>query len=533
MIEKKTQALVQRMRAFLQSCSEWQSTPRLGRACGDAQSHLQGRAIPTATNQTRVRDTLCQERSVGPILFCRDWHDGRLQLACLLAILEGAPTPVLSADGKRIEGEHLHSRVGYRLVRYEFSLGLDAATGYRLDECWYPVNARWDHDLRLAFVACNGQEHDDRNRLVDERNALWQRLVEQHSRAPLQLLLHGGDQLYADEMLQIHPAVRAWAKHDRHYDGSTAALPELREKLQNYLFERYLELYSQSGVAWLMARVPSLAIWDDHDICDGWGSRPAAQLDSPVGQVVFQVAREQFLLFQMAAAPENLPAMCPDRRGDTLSWRVQFPGLRILAPDLRSERRPDRVMGERGWSVLRSMLSKPENEQVLVLSSVPALGPRLSWVESILMLLPQAQKYEDDLRDQWQSRAHRREWRAFLRALLEARNSKGTRLSVLSGEIHLATRGTIDAASGHLHQLVSSGIAHPPPPWVYARALGALARLGGSPLRGHPIRLLPLPGRRETYTAQRNYLVLERRSGRWCAWWELEHDGATPALSLD
>lgn len=489
--------------------------------------------MATSTNQIRVRDSLCRTRCVGPLLFCRDWRDARLHLACLLAIPEREEPPDLSAEGQSVGAELLHHRAGYRVVRYQFTLTAGAASGYRLGHSWYPVNAQWQGDLRLAFVACNGQEHDDRNRVTDERNALWRRLAEQHSRAPLQLLLHGGDQLYADDMLGIHPAVRAWSKHDRHYAGETAVLPELEELLRDYLFERYLELYSQSPLAWLMARVPSLAIWDDHDICDGWGSRPPAQLDAPVGRLVFRVARELFVLFQMAAPADDLPSMCPDRGGDTLSWCVRFPGLRVIAPDLRSERRPDRVMGDRGWSVLRSMLATPAAEHLLVLSSVPALGPRLSWIESVLTLLPRAQKYEDDLRDQWQSHAHRREWRSFLTALLKAHDSEGARVSVLSGEIHLATRGTIEAASGHLHQLVASGIAHPPPPRAYARALGALAWLGESPLPDHPIRLWPLPGRREIYTAQRNYLLLERRDRRWRAWWELEHDGPTPALPLD
>ena len=304
-------------------------------------------------------------RYVGPLLFCRGWREGRLHLACLLAIPESEQAPELSADGQPVEAELLHHRAGYRVVRYQFTLTAGAASGYRLGDDWYPVNAEWQGDLRLAFVACNGQEHDDRNRLTDERNALWQRLAEQHSQAPLQLLLHGGDQLYADDMLRIHPAVRAWAKHDRHYDGTAAVLPELEEMLRDYLFERYLELYSQSPIAWPMAQVPSLAIWDDHDICDGWGSRPASQLDAPVGRLVFGVARELYLLFQMAAPTDDLPSMCPDRGKDTLSWCVRFPGLRVVVPDLRSERRPDRVIGERGWSVLRSMLATPGGRDCL------------------------------------------------------------------------------------------------------------------------------------------------------------------------
>ena len=78
----------------------------------------------------------------------------------------------------------------------------------------------------------------------------------------------------------------------------------------------------------------------------------------------------------------------------------------------------------------------------------------------------------------------------------------------------------------------ASGIAHPAPPAAYATGLGLLATLGEDPLPDRPIRLRPLPGRRWIYTAERNYLVLERASGAWSAVWELETGGRTPALQI-
>src|SRR3546814_356030 len=209
-----------------------------------------------------------------------------------------------------------------------------------------------------------------------------------------------------------------------------------------------------------------------------------------------------------------------------------LPIFDIIAPDLRSERRRHLVMGERGWKVLREALGRAQPGRILLLSSVPALGPRLSWVEAAMQLTVRLEKYEDDLRDQWQSRSHRAEWRRLLELLIEVHTRGATPVTVLSGEIHLATRGTLETAAGPLHQLVASGITHPAPPRAYAAALGLLARFGSSPLPDHPIRLHPVPGRRAVYTAQRNYLVLERRDGRWLATWELEQDGPTEPLAL-
>src|SRR3546814_35519 len=114
-------------------------------------------------------------------------------------------------------------------------------------------------------------------------------------------------------------------------------------------------------------------------------------------------------------------------------------------------------MGDSGWQMLRDALAEARSGRVLLLSSVPALGPRLSWVEAVMSVTPRMEKYEDDLRDQWQSHAHREEWRRFLRLLIETHTRDTTPVTVLSGEIHLATRGTMDTPEGPLHQLVASG----------------------------------------------------------------------------
>ena len=171
--------------------------------------------------------------------------------------------------------------------------------------------------------------------------------------------------------------------------------------------------------------------------------------------------------------------------------------------------------------------------RTLVLSSVPLLGPRLSILEALMVAVPSMQKYEDDLRDQWQSRAHRAQWQRMLRLVRDLARADGQNLTVISGEIHLATRAAMDLGEGlRIDQLVASGIAHRAPPVAWARILGALAQLGDAPLAGHPIRIGRLPGQRRRYVAERNYLVLDRRSSRWSAAWELEFSGLTTDLAL-
>lgn len=96
----------------------------------------------------------------------------------------------------------------------------------------------------------------------------------------------------------------------------------------------------------------------------------------------------------------------------------------------------------------------------------------------------------------------------------------------------------LHGVAGPLHQLVASGVAHPPPPRDLCSGPGGpggpgvAGESGRDAGAGAPRAAGALHGRRGIYTAERNYLVLERRQGAWRAWWELEDSGGTPALPL-
>src|SRR6056297_3583863 len=462
----------------------------------------------------------------GPVLMMQGWQEGRVTLAALLIRPEGETPGPLSAPGGEVAPERLAAAGGLVAWRHVFALPDDRPSSYPVEGVRHEVGSDLRGDLRIGYVSCNGEEHGDDARDPRERNAMWSRLAQRDAAARLNLLLHGGDQIYADEVTRAHPLTAEWPAHVPEAPAE-ADLATAKEAVRAELFRRYTRLYAMPGFAELAARVPSLAMWDDHDICDGWGSLPGGVCDGPVGRALFDAAREAFLVFQQGVSP----AAGGDTAG-SLGWRLDLPGVALLAPDLRSERRRDRVMGPQGWARMDRWTDDPAlPERVLLMSSVPLLGPRLSLLERVIRLSSRTAKYEDDLRDQWQSRAHRAEWRRLLTVLGDHTERTGP-VTLLSGEIHLATRGEMRLGDRVLHQLIASGISHPPPPRGFARALGALSALGEAPLPHRPITLHPLPGQRRVYAAQRNYLLLFRRGGAWSAAWELESQGRTPPLAL-
>ena len=468
----------------------------------------------------------------GPILFLDDIGASGAQLSALfIAAGRARPEPVRTVDGVHA-AERLADYDHATVWRARFHLPADRPSSYQWSGESYDVAGDLRGDMRIAYVSCNGEEIGDLEREGSERNAMWARLREDHRSAPFSLLLHGGDQVYADQVTEGHPLSEDWPEHIPK-DPSRADLADLRHHLRERFLERYTGLYRAPEFAWIAARVPSLMQWDDHDICDGWGSLPRSKTYSPVGQTLFEVARESFLTFQHASADGDLPRRFHDPSGLHLGWSVRTAGLRILAPDMRSERTRRAIMGEGGWAMMRAEAAAPVQGHTFLMSSVPLLGPRLSLLEALMVAVPKMQKYEDDLRDQWQSRAHRAEWCDMLRLVRDMALADGHDVAVLSGEIHLATRATMKLRTDRwLHQLVASGIAHRAPPKAWARFLGALAQLGESPLRGNPIRIRRIPGQASRYIAERNYLLLERHSDSWRARWVLEQSGTTPPLTL-
>lgn len=468
----------------------------------------------------------------GPILFIDDISAEQMHLAALVIAPQNEVLPPFGV-GDTVTKPHLLAQgARFAVWRARFSVPANAPSHYRFGEQVFEIASDLTADMRVAYVSCNGEEIGDMDREDAERNIMWARLKDEHGRQPFSLMLHGGDQVYADEVTNAHWLSDDWPDQVPE-DPSDEELTDLRQHLRDGFFERYAALYAAPQMAWLCSRVPSLMQWDDHDICDGWGSLKRKATHSAVGQTLFEVAKEMFLLFQHATTEDDLPSRFASAKGTHLGWTVDAPGLRIIAPDMRGERSRRNILGAGGWAMMDTEADRAFDGHTFLMSSVPLLGPRLSLFEAAMVAVPKMQKYEDDLRDQWQSRAHREEWRRMLRLVREMARRDGHSVTALSGEIHLATRATMDLGDGlELNQLVSSGISHRAPPKIWARLLGGVAALGEDPLTGHPITIKPLPSQKHRYIAERNYLVLAREGESWTAAWELENSGRTSELAL-
>jgi len=454
---------------------------------------------------------------LGPVLLFRGARDRSLDLSALAGVAgEDAPPP-LGAGEELVPPRRLAGRCGRSLWRYDFSLprGDERSSEYRIGQRSWRVHLPTDDGpLRLAFTACNGSEQGNAWESLQARNERWLHLAAVHAERPFHLLLQGGDQLYADQIWHDVPALAAWKRLAWWRRRKADFSPATAEAVADDYFERYWWLWSQPQLAPVLATIPSLMMWDDHDIFDGWGSWSEKWQRCPVFQGIWTAARENFALFQLGARPDDLPDGFSDRRGGQFGWAYRIGDVGIVAPDLRSERSRDRVMGNAGWSAFVAALEGMKDcRHVLLLSSMPLVTCDLRVLERLFDLLPGHQTWQDDLVDQWPSRAHGAEWTRLLRALTAFSAANGACVTSLSGEVHLGALGLIESRETRIYQLTSSGIVHPPPPEHAVQVLEWIGARNTTLAPDLSARLLPLPGRGRRFLRARNWLELEVSPG--------------------
>jgi hypothetical protein len=395
-----------------------------------------------------------------------------------------------------------------------------------------------------AYTSCNGFSDAKVIKRVREPNAMWRRMAERHGARAHHLLLMGGDQVYSDSMWDEVEALRTWRALPADVRDNAPFTETMRTQVDAFFFRLYLERWSQPAVAAMLAQTPTVMMWDDHDIFDGWGSYPDAQQHSPVYQGIYAIARQYFRLFQLHAADDASVALrLPGQPAYNYALRVG--DCAILVLDLRSERTTKRVMSEASWQAVYTWLDEQHGcRHLFVMSSIPVVHPDFSTLETLLCALPGQQELQDDLQDHWLSRSHRQERLRLIHRLLDWAAVRHTRVTILSGDVHVGALGVIEsdrrdapANAAVINQLTSSGVVHPAPP---AMALFYLEHVGDrveTVDRGITASMYPFPGTSHRYIGARNYLSLEPDTGPdaanrvWVNWWvEGEEQPYTKAI---
>ena len=149
-----------------------------------------------------------------------------------------------------------------------------------------------DRQPRVALLSCNGiYEIKDQARRFD----MWQRLRHQVEEGQVDLVVHAGDQVYADEV------VKRYSKAARRTKDPQALLATVTQEYRRLYVEHF---WTVPDVAAILTSCPNIMTWDDHDIDEGWGSNPTD--GQPWRQLFFRAARQAFSEFQASVGPPRI-----------------------------------------------------------------------------------------------------------------------------------------------------------------------------------------------------------------------------------
>ena len=202
------------------------------------------------------------------------WH------VSVLVVTAGDAPPAAAATAKSdavvdVDAPvRLHGQGGRTVWRFDLVAARgpdDDVVRYTIDgaEASFTVPAK-GRMPRMAFVSCNGFSDPKLMKRVDHANERWVHLKRTHDAEPYHVLVMGGDQVYADEIWTKRvPAVRAWSELPRAERVKRTFTDEMRKQVERFYFEIYVERWAQREPAAAMASIPTLMMWDDHDIFDG------------------------------------------------------------------------------------------------------------------------------------------------------------------------------------------------------------------------------------------------------------------------
>lgn len=325
---------------------------------------------------------------------------------------------------------------------------------------------------------------------------MWERLDALISEDPsVRLLVLAGDQVYHDDLEKAYIGRLAASPHSEevHAELRHAVHAELRHAL----IRNYGRFWSAPSYRRVLARVPSVAMWDDHDITDGWGGRPEqfeGDRTKLHWQQYFEAAREAFEAYQAVRNPPKLDGVPAGSFTCHLTWGDN----RFYLCDFRSQKN-SRL--ERFWArdqeeaFLASVAEEDDSiARIFVVSPVVPLrtDPELEntlngftkaafaagqwasrtdksafWKRILVMLASWAGRelggLTDDLNDSLLAPCNRQGFTRLLEQLFAAR-ARGIDVAILSGDIHTAGISELiqrsDGVRLTIPQIVSSPIAH-------------------------------------------------------------------------
>ncbi|MEU1710486.1 alkaline phosphatase D family protein [Streptomyces sp. NPDC005706] len=357
------------------------------------------------------------ELRLGPLLRCTDgsfatvWVETSESCTVQVRCSDGA---VGTAPTFQVAGHHyaLVTVTGLRPgASPSYEVLLDDTTVWPLADSPFPPSVirspATGGTVRVTFGSCRWAAPPARGKDPigpDALDTLATRLATDPDAERPDVLLLLGDQIYADETSE---QTRRWLAGRRDLDQPPGG--------QVTDYEEYCHLYYESWldpeIRWLLSTVPSLMIFDDHDVVDDWNTSAAWLADmrttdwwqerllsglmsywvyQHLGNLSPAELADDPAWTAVHAAPDGTPALRAlaeradaDSASVRFSYRRDFGQVRIVMVDSRAarvlaeERRAMLDPGEAAWLREQVLSDEQTYDHLLIGTSLPWLLPHL------------------------------------------------------------------------------------------------------------------------------------------------------------
>ncbi|KAI9802224.1 MAG: hypothetical protein M1825_002945 [Sarcosagium campestre] len=477
---------------------------------------------------------------------------------------------------KDIEAVRLHGERGVTFWRFQIEVELgreQARVAYRVNQgpaigFWVPARGQ---TMNIMFYSGNGFGLNVNPDGFSGPDPMWRDVLNTHQSRPFHVMIGGGGQIYNDFVTRETTLFREWVEtKDNERKRSMEGLAGMYDELEEFYLFSYCRNFSRGLFGVANAQIPSINVWDDHDIIDGWGSYPERVNGNSVFRDLGNAAFKYYVLFQHHSVLEEgdadeqswLLGASPGPYINELSRNVfMFLGrdVAFLGLDCRTERTKQEIVTEQTYDLvlarLRREIIRGETKHLIVLIGVPVAYPRLMWLETILtsrLLHPVKgakrsgvlggilHQYDggvemlDDLDDHWTATTHKSERSWLIQELQQLAAEKSIRVTILGGDVHLGAIGQFysnpalgiakDRDHRYMPNVISSAIVNSPPPDVIADALNRKEK-GHTLDRDTKESMIPIFTHDVDGKPRNNKRLLPRRN--WCAI-SAYHPGSTP-----
>lgn len=369
----------------------------------------------------------------------------------------------------------------------------------------------YHESMRFMFYSCNGFSdvpQEVKDKFGEKTAPLWQDVLDRHEVLPFHVLLGGGDQLYQDRLIKEDFMIPWVEEKDPAKRLAMKLSPKMIEGFEEFYFSNYCKNFGfkeNPVVAKAFATIPSMNMWDDHDIIDGYGSYPADMQRAECFQVLFANASRFYYLFQQHTTVELAPTHGMYRGSlETCNHLVSTlgPDIGFISVDCRGERTKHDICKPATYNIIFDLIQTliPNTvKHLLVLTGVPLIYPRLTLFENLMdgaagfnlatiagktgalgdIIGGQLNKWNgdpellDDMNDHWTAGNHEVERKTFIERLQQYARDRSIRVSFLGGDVHCCGAGKLfskdmkDKEEGDpnlMVQIISSAIVNVPPP---------------------------------------------------------------------